>query len=145
MRDVTMTTSFPAAWLTRGSSREDLTCWSFTIGRGPQSPISMAKRKVHMRKSRWYQRSAHVVCVVSAHTTAREMLSCVECWGLGQISTYEGIPGAPPKNGTVDTVNFSGLCSDQQLSFSPCWIEHLFLIIITPRWSNLVENFLFYE
>ena len=29
--------------------------------------------------------------------------------------------------------------------FSPYWIEHLFLIIITPRSSNLVENFLFYE
>ena len=28
---------------------------------------------------------------------------------------------------------------------SPCGIEHLFLIIITPRSSNLVENFLFYE
>ena len=28
--------------------------------------------------------------------------------------------------------------------FSPCWIGHLFLII-TPRSSNLVENFLFYE
>ena len=28
--------------------------------------------------------------------------------------------GWPKKNGTVD---FSGLCSDQQLSFSPCWIE----------------------
>ena len=44
----------------------------------------------------------------------------------------------------VDTVNFSGLCSDQQLAFSPCWIEHLFLIIITPTSSNLVENFLFH-
>ena len=27
------------------------------------------------------------------------------------------IPGGPQKNGTVDTVEFSGLCSDQQLSF----------------------------
>ena len=43
---------------------------------------------------------------------------------------------APPKNGTVDTVDFSGLCSVQQLFFSPYWIEHLFLIIITPRSSN---------
>ena len=40
---------------------------------------------------------------------------------------------------------FLGLCSGQQLSFSPCWIEHLVLIIITPRSSNVVENFLFYE
>ena len=37
---------------------------------------------------------------------------------------------------------FSGLCSDQQLAFfQPCWIEHLFFITITPRSSNLVENF----
>ena len=51
--------------------------------------------------------------------------------------------GGPPKNGTV---NFLGLCSNyEQLFFSPCWIEHLFLIIMTPRSSNSVENFLFYE
>ena len=54
------------------------------------------------------------------------------------------IPGGP-KNGTVDTVDFLGLCSEQQLFFAPCWIEHHFLIIITPRSSNLVEKFLFYE
>ena len=34
--------------------------------------------------------------------------------------------GGPPKNGTV---NLLGLCSDEQLFLSPCWIEHLFLII----------------
>ena len=39
----------------------------------------------------------------------------------------------------VGTVNLLGLCSDEPLN------EHLFLIIITPRSSNLVENFLFYE
>ena len=54
------------------------------------------------------------------------------------------IQGGTPKK-KHGTVNFLGLCSDQQLSFSPCWIEHLFLIIITPRSSNLVENFLFHE
>ena len=53
--------------------------------------------------------------------------------------------GWPRNNGTVDTVDFSGLCSNQQLFSSPCWIEHLFPILITPRSSNLVENFLFYE
>ena len=53
--------------------------------------------------------------------------------------------GWPRNNGTVDTVNFSGLCSNHQLFSSLCWIEHLFLIIITPRSSNFVENFLFYE
>ena len=57
------------------------------------------------------------------------------------------IPGAPPpqKKTPGDSVNFSGLCSYEQLSFSPCWIEHLLLITITPRSLNLVENFLFYE
>ena len=38
--------------------------------------------------------------------------------------------GGPPKHGTVD---FLWLCSDVQLFFSPCWIEHLFLVIMTPR------------
>ena len=38
-----------------------------------------------------------------------------------------------------------GLCSEQQLLFLPSWIEPLFLIIITLRSPNLVENFLFYE
>ena len=61
---------------------------------------------------------------------------------LPQQNSYRRvIPGGPKKNGTVDTVHFSGLIN----SFSPCWIEHLFLVIITPRSSNLVENFLFYE
>ena len=52
--------------------------------------------------------------------------------------------GWPRSNETVDAVEFSGLCSNQQLFSSPCWIEHLFPII-TPRSSNLVDNFLFYE
>ena len=47
--------------------------------------------------------------------------------------------GGPPKSGTVD---FLGLCSNQQSSFSPCWIEHPFGIIITPKSSNLGEIFL---
>ena len=40
---------------------------------------------------------------------------------------------------------FSGLCSNQQLISSLCWIEHIFPIIITSRSSNLIENFSFYE
>ena len=60
------------------------------------------------------------------------------------ITPIYRVPPPPPKKkkGTVDLL---GLCSDQRYRFSPCWIEHLFLIIITPRSSNLVENFLFYE
>ena len=60
----------------------------------------------------------------------------------GQFPTHTGWP---PKNGTVDTVDFSGLALINSYLFSPCWTEHLFVIIITPRSSNLVENFLFYE
>ena len=52
------------------------------------------------------------------------------------------IPGGPPKNGTVD---FLGLCSDQQLSFFTLLDRTSFPHIITPRSSNSVENFLFYE
>ena len=51
------------------------------------------------------------------------------------------IPGGPKKR----TVDFSGLCSDQQLSLFTLLDRKKFLIIITPRSSNLGENFLFYE
>ena len=50
--------------------------------------------------------------------------------------------GGPPK--TEQSV-FVWLCCDVQLFFSPCWIEHLLFVIMTPRPSNLVEKFLFYE
>ena len=55
------------------------------------------------------------------------------------------IPGGPPKNGTVDKVDFQDFALINSYLFSPCVIEHLFLIIITPRSLNLVENFFFYE
>ena len=58
------------------------------------------------------------------------------------LNSYTGWPN---KNGTVDTVNFQDFALINSYNFSPCWIEHLFLIIITPRSSNLAENFLFYE
>ena len=35
----------------------------------------------------------------------------------GIVQIYIHYTGWPPKNGTVDTVDFSGLCSDQQLCF----------------------------
>ena len=57
-----------------------------------------------------------------------------------------GYTGWPPKKRNS---RYSRFLQDFPLInsylFSPCWIEHLFLIIITPRSSNLVENFLFYE
>ena len=64
-------------------------------------------------------------------------------WGI--IYRCEPYTGWPRNNGTVDTVDFSGLCCNQNLFSSPFLIEHLFPIIITPRSSDLVENFLFYE
>ena len=60
-------------------------------------------------------------------------------WKILIIRYFSSYTGWPNKNGTVDAVDFSGLCSDQQCYlFSHCWIEHLFLNIITPRSSNLV-------
>ena len=63
------------------------------------------------------------------------------------ICVYTGWPPPPPKKKRNSRYSrFCRTCSDQQLSFfSPCWTEHLLLIIITPRSSNLVENFLFYD
>ena len=65
----------------------------------------------------------------------------ITCWR----QFYFAIPGGKTKNGTVDTVNFQDFALINSYLFSPCWIEHLFFIITTPRSSNLVENFLFYK
>ena len=56
---------------------------------------------------------------------------------------YKYMVAQKERNGRYS--RFSGLCYNQQLLSSLCWIEHLFPIIITSRSSNLVENFLFYE
>ena len=55
------------------------------------------------------------------------------------------IPGGPIKTEQSIQSIFQDFALINSYLFSPCWIEHLFLIIITPRSSNLVENFLFYE
>ena len=52
------------------------------------------------------------------------------------------IPGGP--NITEQSI-FQDFVLINSYLFSHCWIEHFFLIIITPRSSHLVENFLFYE
>ena len=64
---------------------------------------------------------------------------CALCspWGYST-----GIPGGPIK---MEQSIFQNFALINIYLFTPCWIEHLFLIIITPRSSNLVENFLFYE
>ena len=72
------------------------------------------------------------VCITNLSTSFMGDVLCIPQEQKVIISVYTGWP----KNGSVD---FLGLCSDQQLSFSPCWIEHLFLIVITPRSSHLVE------
>ena len=68
-------------------------------------------------------------------------------WGIGrkipQLHSSCYYTGWPPK--TWNSWFFLGLALINSYPFTPCWIEHLFLIIITPRSSNLVEKFLFYE
>ena len=54
------------------------------------------------------------------------------------------IPGGPIKTEQSIQSNFQDFALINSYLFAPCWIEHLFLIIITPKSSNLVENFLFY-
>ena len=70
------------------------------------------------------------------------------CTYSGVIFTYVcylcAIPGGPQKTEQSIQSIFRTLLWSTVI-FLPCWIEHLFLIIITPRSSNLVENFLFYE
>ena len=61
--------------------------------------------------------------------------------GLILPSRYAPIPGGPE----ITEQSIQSIFRTLQLFSSPCWIEHLFPIIITPRSSNLVENFLFYE
>ena len=55
------------------------------------------------------------------------------------------IPGGPINTEQSIQSIFQEFALINSNFFSLCWIEHLFLIIITPRSSNLVENFLFDE
>ena len=84
--------------------------------------------------------STRAILLQSWHFDIRK--NSILCIKRRLVSRYTGWPR---NNGTVDTVDFSELCSNQQLFSLPSWKEHLFHIIITPRSSNLVENFLFYE
>ena len=56
--------------------------------------------------------------------------------------TGHSYTGCPKNNGTV---NFQDFAPINSYFVSPCWIDHLFLFIITPRSFNLVNFFLFYE
>ena len=66
------------------------------------------------------------------------------CFGV-YVAVTGSIPGGPIKTEQLIQSIFHNFALISSYLFSPCWIEHLFLITITPRSSNLVENFLFYE
>ena len=55
------------------------------------------------------------------------------------------IPGGPQKTEQSIQSIFQDFALINSYLFSPCYIEHHFFIIVTPRSSNLVENILFYE
>ena len=61
-----------------------------------------------------------------------------KAWNSGEKAV---IPGGPKI--TEQSIFYHFALINSYL-FLPCWMEHLFLIII-PRTSNSVENFLFYE
>ena len=63
-------------------------------------------------------------------------------WHHKFSESYKLIPGGPK---IMEQSIFQDFALSNSYLFSPCWIEHLFLVIITPRSLNLVENFLFYE
>ena len=105
----------------------------------------------------WYQNQAFLVSVLSSRSHTQQMKPYLYAWSckynyrsctpLIHSSTYT--PGGPPpqKKKTEQSIQsiFQDFALINSYLFSPCWIEHLFLIIITPRSSNLVENVLFYE
>ena len=63
----------------------------------------------------------------------------------GNVFECIATPGGPIKTEQSIQSIFQDFALINSYLFSPCWIEHLFLITITPRSSNLVENFLFYD
>ena len=71
-------------------------------------------------------------------------LTCHACV-LGYRSStnfMDHVLGGPQKTEQLIQSIFQDFALINRTFFSPCWIEHdLFLIIITPRSSNLVENF----
>ena len=68
--------------------------------------------------------------------------TCTCVYTVHALHCRLGYTGCPKNNGTV---NFQDFALINSYIFSPCWIEHLFLFIITPRSFNLVKKFLFYE
>ena len=89
------------------------------------------------------------LCINDNRRTCRALDLCCHyrqtdrhaCGIIDRHSMTHCIPGGPQK--TEQSIKSTLLWST--VIFSPCWIEHLYLIILTPRSSNLVENFIFYE
>ena len=80
------------------------------------------------------------------NVVGRRMLEeWIKCNMYNVVLEWIHIPGGPIKTEQSIQSIFQDFSLINSYIFSPCWIEHLFLIIITPRSSNLVENFLFYE
>ena len=69
-------------------------------------------------------------------------MDSIQLWTINSESVAYCGPnsGCPKNNGTV---NFQDFALINSYLCSPCWIEHLFLFIITPRSFNLVKKFLF--
>ena len=102
------------------SSSGVATSWSYSWAPG------IGRRRNKLRNETWMKKKKYV---------GRTKLRMEPIIPEPLVHVYRVPP--PKKKGTVD---FLGLCSDQQLSLFTCWIEYRFLIVITPRSSNLVEN-----
>ena len=64
---------------------------------------------------------------------------------LDKQEQFELYTGWPQKTEQSIQSIFQDFALNNSYLFSHCWIEFFSLIIITPKSSNLVENFLFYE
>ena len=66
-------------------------------------------------------------------------------WRVVLYSGNSPIPGGPEiTEQSIQTI-FQDFALINSYLCSPYWIEHFFPIILIPRSSNLIENFLFYE
>ena len=108
----------------------------FQIRKGPNHTL----KRLSERDSSSCEHS-HCLLLVLEHSWLGE-LSIVLSMSIQMWVLYTGWPKKTEQSILSIFEDFALINS---YLFSPCWIEHLFLIIITPRSSNLVDNFLFYE
>ena len=111
--------TIPCAWLLMGHQS------LINVGKQPQNPAISCQNWFILMLQIAYKSCSYSKWVVSHY------LPKLDC-----------NPGGPQK---MEQSIFQDFVLINSYLFSACWIEHLFLIIITPRSSNLVENFLFYE